>query len=237
MEEKELKTKTWQRVAIALIGIIMVGSMLAGYVAIVASGSGTSKTGDTVSEITDAKKAEYQKDYDEKLAKFQEATKAEYAKYIANKSRIKTYDESAANEGEVKTRDLVEGDGKTLEKDDTDYLAFYAGWCADGTIFDSSLNDKENSTAFSKAIDASLGMIEGWNTGVVGMKLGGVREITIPGEYAYGERMEICGGYNKPLKFLVMAVAKEEPLKTLAAELDAAYLRVQYANYGIDYGM
>ena len=90
-------------------------------------------------------------------------------------------------------------------------------------------------TAFSKILDASLGMIEGWNVGVEGMRLGGIREITIPGELAYGEQMEICGGYSKPLKFLVMAVAKEDPMKTLAEELDLAYMKLQYAYYGIDY--
>ena len=67
------------------------------------------------------------------------------------------------------------------------------------------------------------------------MKIGGIREITIPGELAYKDQMEICGGYNKPLKFLVMAVANEDPLKSLSDELDLAYLKMQYAHYGIDY--
>ena len=67
------------------------------------------------------------------------------------------------------------------------------------------------------------------------MKIGGIREITIPGELAYGDSMEICGGKNKPLKFMVMAKAKEGSLKTLAEELDEANMRLQYAYYGIDY--
>ena len=71
--------------------------------------------------------------------------------------------------------------------------------------------------------------------GVVGMKLGGIREITIPGELAYKDATEICGGTYKPLKFVVMAVANEDPLKTLNTELALDNLKVQYANYGIDY--
>ena len=67
------------------------------------------------------------------------------------------------------------------------------------------------------------------------MKLGGIRRITMPGEMAYGDSMEICGGYNKPLRFMVMAIPKEEPMKSMAAELDDAYMRVQYAQYGVDY--
>ena len=106
---------------------------------------------------------------------------------------------------------------------------------ADGTIFDSSFDDSENPTAFGGILDVSLGMIEGWYFGMNGARIGGVREITIPGELAYGENMEICGGYNKPLKFVVMTKEKADPLKTLASELDTAYMRYQYALYGIDY--
>ena len=102
-------------------------------------------------------------------------------------------------------------------------------------LFDSSFDDSKNPTSFSRALDASVGMIEGWNVGVVGMKSGGVREITIPSELAYGDQMEICGGYSKPLKFIVMAVENKDPLKTLVEELDLAYMKLQYAYYGIDY--
>ena len=122
-----------------------------------------------------------------------------------------------------------------MTADDSDYLAYYVGWCADESIFDSSFNDNDNPTAFKGILDASLGMIEGWSLGVDGMKIGGIRRITIPGELAYGESMEICGGYNKPLRFLVMTVENEGKMKTLASELDEASMRYQYAQYGIDY--
>ena len=32
-----------------------------------------------------------------------------------------------------------------------------------------------------------------------------------------------------------MPVAAEDPLKTASSEVDAAYMMLQYANYGIDY--
>ncbi len=78
-------------------------------------------------------------------------------------------------------------------------------------------------------------MIEGWTQGVKGMRIGGVREITIPGKLAYGDSMEICGGKNKPLKFIVMAVENTKERKELSDKLDDAYMRYQYAQNGIDY--
>lgn len=236
MEEKELKTSPKQRIVIIVIAIIMLGSIIASYAAIIMNGGKKNGASDTDSKIDEAKVAEYQEAYDKKLAEFTEKTKDDYDRFMRySKSEIKGYNETSANENGLQKRDLREGDGKTLTSTDNDYLAYYVGWCADESVFDSSFDDNDNPTAFSKILDASLGMIEGWNQGVDGMKINGIREITIPGELAYGDSMDICGGKNKPLKFIVMAKAKEDPLKTLAKEMDEAQMRVQYAQYGIDY--
>ena len=231
MEEKELKTSVKQRIFIGIIAVLMLGSMVAGYALIVAGGGSSTTDG----EISEEKIAEYEAAYEAKVAEFAEATKSDYNEFIEYKSEVKAYDEASANENGVQKKDLAVGTGRELSEDDTDYLAYYVGWCADGTVFDSSFDNNDEPTSFAKILDASLGMIEGWNTGVEGMKLGGVRRVTIPGELAYGDSMEICGGYNKPLRFMVMAVAKEDPLQTLAEEMDTAYMRLQYAYYGIDY--
>ena len=233
MEEKELKTSVGQRVVISIIAVVMLGSIIASYVAIIAGGSSTSS--DTSTEITDEKKQQYETAYAEELASFSELTAGDFSKFKGQMDTIYAYDEEKANSSDIAIKELVTGDGRELTEGDTDYLAYYVGWCADGTIFDSSLDDTENPTMFLRALDASQGMIEGWNEGVVGMKLGGVRRITMPGEKAYGSSREICGGYDKPLRFLVMVVANEEPLKSAAAEIETAYMRVQYANYGMDY--
>lgn len=236
MEEKELKTSPKQRIFIGVIAVLMLGSMVAGYALIVAGGSGSSSaTKETQSSISDEKKAEYKEKYEKKKAEFAEATKDDFDKFIKYKSEIKAYNETTANEGGVQVKDLKEGSGKALSTEDAEYLAYYVGWCADETVFDSSFDNNDEPKSFTKVLDASLGMIEGWVQGVDGMKLGGVRRITVPGELAYGDSMEICGGYNKPLRFLVMAVEKKDPLKTMASELDAAFMRAQYAEYGIDY--
>ena len=232
MQEKELKTSKGQRVAIAIIAFFMLGSIIAFYAAIIV---GNSKSSSSDTGLSEERITYYQNKYSEQVSKFKEVSASDFAKFSPYLSEIKAYNETNANSGGVQTRDLLTGTGRTLEDKDGNYLAYYVGWCADEKVFDSSLDSDKNPTAFAKALDVSVGMIEGWYQGAKGMKLGGIRELTIPGELAYGDKMEICGGYNKPLKFLVMAVAAEDPLKTAAANLDAAYMGLQYANAGIDY--
>lgn len=233
MDEKELRTSPKQRIFIILIAIIMVGSIIASYAAIVINGSKGVAGSTEAGQIDDSKVAEYEAAYNEKLDEFKEASKNDYDEFIGFKSELKAFNEASANEAGVEVKDLKEGTG--AEVSDDNYLAYYVGWCADESVFDSSFDNNDNPTAFSKILDPSAGMIEGWNEGVKGMKLGGIRRITMPGEMAYGDSMEICGGYNKPLRFMVMAIPKEEPMKSMAAELDDAYMRVQYAQYGVDY--
>ncbi len=218
MEEKELKTSTRQRVVIIIIAVLMLGSIIASYVAIILNGSKNMKS-DTVTdttEISEEKIAQYEEAYLKKEAELKEATKDDFDEFINFKSEIVAYNEASANEGGIKIKDLKVGSGRELTDGDTDYLAYYVGWCADESVFDSSFDDNDNPTAFTKILDASLGVIEGWNMGIEGMKLDGIRMITIPGELAYGDSMEICGGYNKPLRFLVMTKANEGSLKELS---------------------
>ncbi len=233
MDEKELRTSPKQRVFIILIAVLMVGSIVASYSAIVISGS-QGVSDQTTGQIDEAKVAEYEEAYNQKVAEFKKTTDKDYQKFIKYKGdAVKAYNEAAANEAGVDMHDLEKGSGDKVTDDN--YLAYYVGWCADESVFDSSFDDNNNPTGFAKILDPSLGMIEGWNVGVEGMRIGGVREITIPGELAYGDQMEICGGYNKPLKFLVMAVENKDPIKSLSSELDEALMKYQYALYGMDY--
>ncbi|MBR3115641.1 FKBP-type peptidyl-prolyl cis-trans isomerase [Candidatus Saccharibacteria bacterium] len=235
MEEKELKTSPKQRFFIILIAVIMLGSMIASYAAIVLNGSSGSSSDEDSSKISEEKTAEYEEAYEKKVAEFAEKTKDDYKKFVAYKSEVKAYNETSANEGGLKTKDLLEGSGEEVKEDGSNYMAYYVGWCADESVFDSSFDDNDNPTGFSRALDPSMGLIEGWTQGMKGVKIGGIRKITIPGELAYGDSKEICGGTNKPLKFIVMAVEKTDSLTKLSDELEEAYMKYQYAQYGIDY--
>ena len=57
------------------------------------------------------------------------------------------------------------------------------------------------------------------------MKVGGIREIDIPGELAYGDTREICGGTNSPLKFIVYPVEVSEEYKKVIKEFDTLYMQ------------
>lgn len=60
----------------------------------------------------------------------------------------------------------------------------YTGKLDNGTVFDSSLNPGR--TPFSFVIGGQV--IQGWNEGVPGMKVGGTRELTIPPALGYGSQ-------------------------------------------------
>ncbi len=234
MEEKELKTSPKQRIFIALIAVIMLGSMVAGYAAIILGSNGNNNNTNQNS-ISEEKKMQYEEEYNTALTNFKKKSQKDFDKFIAFKKAVKAYNETTANENGVQTRDYVVGDGRALGENDTDYLAYYVGWCADETIFDSSYNDSTNPTAFESVLAGSPNMVEGWLTGIVGMKLNGIREITIPSSLAYKEQDVACGA-NKPLKFLVMTKATGGELEKLSEELNTARLKYVYATqYGIDY--
>lgn len=237
MDEKLTKTSMKQRIIILIVAIVMLGSFIAVYLLIVLGNSKSES--DSKSKVDEKKIAELTEVYNDKKSKVDEAAKPLSEKYFATmsgyKSEVKAYNSETANKDGLKTKDLKVGTGKELKADDSEYFAYYFGWCADESIFDSSFDDEKSPKSLNAPLDPSLGLIEGWKKGVVGMKLGGVREITIPGELAYGESQEICGGKNSPLKFVVMAIEKTEPLATLNKELTDATMRLQYAYYGIDY--
>jgi peptidylprolyl isomerase len=207
----------------------MLGSMIAYYTAIVLGrGNSTTSTSD------DPLIAKYEEPYNQALKKVASATQSYFDTFINYKGEIAGFNEAAANVN-LETRDILEGSGRELGEGDTNYLAFYVGYCADETIFDSSYNSTTKPTAFSSILDPSQGLIEGWGLGVIGMKLGGIREVTIPGELAYGESREICGGTNKPLRFMIMAVENSGELSSVAEEFSLAQTKLQYAYYGLDY--
>ena len=83
----------------------------------------------------------------------------------------------------MKIEDLVVGTGATAKAGDQ-VSVHYTGWLTDGTKFDSSL-DRGEPFAFTLGQGQ---VIEGWDKGVEGMKVGGKRKLTIPPAMAYGDQ-------------------------------------------------
>ena len=84
-------------------------------------------------------------------------------------------------EDELKIEVLKEGSGDEAENGDN-VSVHYTGTLEDGTKFDSSL---DRGTPFEFKLGAGQ-VIEGWDLGVLGMKVGEKRKLTIPSELAYG---------------------------------------------------
>ena len=58
----------------------------------------------------------------------------------------------------------------------------YTGWLTNGKKFDSSIGGQP----FTVEPLGSAPVIKGWNEGIIGMKVGGKRQLRIPPELAYG---------------------------------------------------
>jgi peptidylprolyl isomerase len=82
---------------------------------------------------------------------------------------------------ELQIIDLAEGTGDTVAEGATVTAHYTGAYAVNGEIFESSLDSGQPATF-------PLGqVIQGWQQGVPGMKVGGKRRLIIPGNLAYGE--------------------------------------------------
>jgi FKBP-type peptidyl-prolyl cis-trans isomerase FkpA len=95
--------------------------------------------------------------------------------------------------------EIREGDGDVAAAGQY-VTVHYTGWLTDGEKFDSS---KDRDEPFEFALGARH-VIAGWDEGVAGMKVGGVRKLTIPPSLGYGARG--AGGVIPPNATLVFEV-------------------------------
>lgn len=83
----------------------------------------------------------------------------------------------------LKYVDKKVGTGDEVRSGD-EVTVHYKGWLDDGTVFDTSRKSGREPLVFPVGVGA---VIKGWDEGLVGMKVGGVRELTIPPDLAYGD--------------------------------------------------
>ena len=99
----------------------------------------------------------------------------------------------------LKYTDLKMGEGEEA-KPGQKVDVHYTGWLTNGTKFDSSL---DRGKPFSFKLGAGQ-VIQGWDQGVAGMKVGGKRKLTIPPGLGYGSQS--VGGVIPPNSTLVFDV-------------------------------
>lgn len=106
---------------------------------------------------------------------------------------------------ELQRIDLIAGEGAEVPTDATVTVHYTGALCADGVIFESSLDG-------SRPVTFGLHeVIQGWTLGLPGMKVGGTRRLLIPSELAYGQRRASSAiGPNSDLVFDVEMIGFSE---------------------------
>jgi peptidylprolyl isomerase len=87
----------------------------------------------------------------------------------------------AVETGELVVQDLVTGTGDVVEAGMT-LIVSYTGTLPDGSVFDST-SERDRNFMFTVGVGR---VIEGWDTGLLGMRVGGVRRLIIPSHLAFG---------------------------------------------------
>lgn len=93
--------------------------------------------------------------------------------------------------------DIVVGDGAELKAGDVAHVHYVGVAFSSGEEFDSSWN---RGTPLSFPVGMGR-VIQGWDQGLLGMKIGGRRQLTIPAHLAYGDRG--AGGVIAPGETLI----------------------------------
>ena len=80
---------------------------------------------------------------------------------------------------------LIEGDGKVVEAGES-IAVKYSGWLTDGTLFDSNWGEEGSAGTAMFGIGVNQ-VIQGWDEGLVGQKVGSRVLLVIPSDMGYGE--------------------------------------------------
>lgn len=203
-----MATPKSQRIGIWVIAVVMLVGTIGSFAVMVLASDNDRKDQAEQQKLIE----EYQKQMEE--AQKEEQEKADklsvthYPIFKGYESSPKQFDPKKVGD-DVSKKDLKIGAGTELRKGDN-YQVYYIGWNPDGKVFDSSFDGaslKYPLDTTDPAIGGPTGLVEGWQEGVIGMKVGGVREITIPSELGYKDqdRGELLRP-NTPMKFVMYLI-------------------------------
>jgi peptidylprolyl isomerase len=107
----------------------------------------------------------------------------------------------------LKTTDLTVGNGETAKKGDCLVMKYYGTLSNNGKEFDENFSQPKG---FEFVLGAGK-VIQGWDQGLVGMKVGGVRRLEIPSAMAYGSQSPSSSiPANSDLVFIVKLLRIEK---------------------------
>lgn len=201
-------TSLGQRIAIWVIAAVLTVGTLVSFVAVIIANENQQTQQARANELYAAYEKEldaYQKKLDAQAATLSEKYFGQFSQYAA---RVSAFD--AESVSELKVEDLKVGEGERITKESS-FTAYYIGWNPTGKIFDQSIEGDHLKPPFSVVPG---GVIQGWTEGVDGMKIGGIRELTIPANKAYGDQAvsdDIPA--NTPLKFIIMIIPTPEVIE------------------------
>lgn len=195
-----MATPTSQRVGIWIIAVVMVVGTIGSFAVMILANQNQQRDYQEQQKVYE----QFQKRMEEQQKKAAADAKKYYPTFKKYENAADSFDPKTVGKT-VETKDLKVGTGPVLDEKSS-FSAYYIGWNPDGKVFDSSFEGASLKPAFQAAPG---GAIEGWAKGVKGMKVGGIRELTIPAELAYGKAGQ---GEdippNTPLKFIIYVVKK-----------------------------
>lgn len=244
-----MATKKSQRIAIWVIaGVMMVGT-IGGFVAMMVAPGNEARDQAEIEKANEEYSAKYKEYNDKKTAQekqYQDAITAKaqelglnekyFAELSSYSSRVSSFDKNTV--AELKTEDLKVGDGEEI-KADSKVAMYYIGWNPEGKVFDQSIDgDKLKNPLPIDGVDEAE-VIAGWKEGLIGMKVGGVREVAIPSDKAYG-----ASGSGEdipadtPIKFVVLAIPSlgvDKPEPVAEPEMPKILKDFYKRQYGVDF--
>lgn len=204
------KRRMRQRVAIIIIMIAMVVGTIGSFVVIILQNENDQLDAQRQQEAYaeyQASSEEYQRKKETQTAELSDRYYDIFSAYADRPAEFNANDVDSLD-----TQNLRTGDGATIDEN-TPFAAYYIGWNPDGTVFDQSIEDEALKAPLEIESLSTAGVIEGWKEGIKGMKIGGVRLLTIPSDKAYGAQgsgEDIPA--NTPLRFIVMVIEKPETI-------------------------
>jgi len=114
--------------------------------------------------------------------------------------------QARAPETSFSVEEVAVGTGSIAEPGDT-LSVHYVGTLTDGRVFDSSL---DRNVPFSFTLGVGQ-VIRGWDEGLIGMRVGGKRLLTVPPEYGYGDQGVGAIPPNSTLIFTVELLDDQKP--------------------------